>query len=294
MNKVNFNSLKNIKAPQAWMDKAAAIPETAPKRRAAFPVYRAAAAACLALVSAIGLLSFLLFGGQAPVVLRDRQDVSETAPAQTSGSSDTSDDEEYPDMGSVFPKLPQITPTDAQEGVIKEEATHPASSKGKNKPSATESDRKAIPSQDTDDSTQAVVSPTQGVSSPTQEPYPTSSPQPTDPPETQEPTGGYIPPGDCEIYGSFKVSVGSAGGYNITEDLTIFCRLYDSGGKLIGDYDLFSPQREATVLSQFSDGSIFAYYNPAEKGLMITEGVYDYEFYDIHNNVLYRDVKFVF
>ena len=54
MDKHNFDSLKNLKAPQEWIAKAALIPESTEKRRA-FPLYRVTAAASVVLVALTGL-----------------------------------------------------------------------------------------------------------------------------------------------------------------------------------------------------------------------------------------------
>ena len=80
MNEMNFDSLKKLKAPKEWLDKAAAIPETCGKKRFAFPVRRIAAAASIVLVSAVGLMTFMLFkdgSTGAPVAVR-RGDMSAT------------------------------------------------------------------------------------------------------------------------------------------------------------------------------------------------------------------------
>ena len=87
MNEMNFDSLKKIKAPQEWLDKAAAIPETAEEKPAAVPVRRIAAAASIVLVSAVGLMVFLFFGNGntgAPFAVRqDRTSVTEVTSGET-------------------------------------------------------------------------------------------------------------------------------------------------------------------------------------------------------------------
>lgn len=73
MNKVNFDSLKNIKAPEEWIAKAASIPDTAVQKRAFPAVSRTVTAASIVLVGVIGLVVFLMFGGgKAPVAVRGR------------------------------------------------------------------------------------------------------------------------------------------------------------------------------------------------------------------------------
>ena len=50
MNRLNFDSANNIKAPREWLEKAALIPETPVKKRA-FGLYRVAAAASISVSS---------------------------------------------------------------------------------------------------------------------------------------------------------------------------------------------------------------------------------------------------
>lgn len=291
MSKVNFDSLKNIKAPQAWVDQAATIPETASKRRHAFPLYRTAAAASLVLVSVVGLLIFLFFGSKAPIAIKEKGS-GEVEATEANGSVRISDDGLYPSLDPVFPTVPQVVPTDTDGNPVIEAMIEPTTAKGNKEPSATEPTEKARPTQETVDADDHAQKPTLAVT-PSNPPAPTELPAP-DP--TQAPTEGYRPPGDTEFYGMFTLGdpgVVSGGNYAV-EDTTIFCRIYDSSGSLIGNSPLYSPQREAAIISRFDDGTVVAYYNPTEKGLFLTEDVYEYVFYDIHGNELFRDVKFVF
>lgn len=285
MNKVNFDGLKKIKAPDAWLEKAAAVPGTVSKRRAAFPVYRFAAAAGVVLVSVIGLIVYGFYGKNgAPLAVRSGStEVSATfAVAETAGNnSDLSPTLSDP---AVLPTGPEH-PTDG-EGEKAADAAVPT--EGVTVPHSTVPSATAAPTQRT---TQHVPAPT-GTPAPTVSP--TKPPAPTSPPATQPPTESYRPPGDCEIYGTFSLGTAGGSGNYAVEETTIFCRLYDSAGNLVGDSGMYSPQREAEILSRNSDGSVFAYYNPAEKGLYLTEDSYVYVFYDIHGSELYRDVKLVF
>lgn len=289
MNQVNFDALKHIKAPQDWIDKAAAIPETSQKRTAV-PVYRVVTAASIVLVSVIGLLVFLFFGKDAPVPVRKAQSSSE--PAAVSEAADVSSSAPATVNNGTIPSEQQETPTDEHGSAVL-----PMASTESRNSSVTEAAAHAAPSQHPSEKppqpTQRNTAPTQDVPPPTQAPELTAPPVPTNPPATQP----YSPPGDTEFYGMFKwYDPGTVvGGANYVEaEESLYCRIYDSSGYLIGDGIWLSPQREATILSRFDDGTVYAYYNPTEKGLSITEGVYEYVFYDIHYHELYRDVKYVF
>ena len=294
MNRINFNSLSAYKAPENWLDKAAAIPETCDhKRRVALPIYRIAAAASIVLVSVIGLLTFLFFGHQAPITIREK-DSGDVQSTEADGSVPIPDDGSYPSLDTVLPTVPQVVPTDAEGNPVIEPSTEPTTVKGKKNSSATEPTESIRPTQNPVKATEFAQKPTQGVSLPTEAPV--LSTDPPAPPATQAPTDGFRPPGDTEFYGMFSLGDPGvvSGGQYVAENTTIFCRIYDSYGSLVGDGSLFSPQREATILSKYDDGTVVAYYNPVEKGLYITEDAYEYVFYDIHGNEFYRDIKFVF
>lgn len=300
MKKVNFNSLKSLKAPESWVEKAAAIPDLPPgkKRRRALPAipYRYAAAASPVLASVIGLVVFLMLqrGASAPLTRGDLSDTqAQTAYAEGTYASEAADTPTGAKFdptvdGSESPSAFD-QPTGAWSGpseAVSETASVPSASS------------ETVPAQKP---TRSVLqteppSPTQVPPTVRPDPHPTAPPEtaPPLPPATQPPTESYKPPGDCEIYGTFSLGTAGGSGNYAAEDTTIFCKLYDSAGNLVGDSGLYSPQREAEILSLNSDGSVFAYYNPVEKGLYITEDCYVYVFYDIHDNELYRDVKFVF
>ena len=298
MSEWKFDSLQQIKTPDAWLEKAAAIPTTVQKKRV-IPLYRIAAAASIVLVSVIGLLLFLFLGdGKAPIAVRSRS---------VTASENATDETVVDHAGNTGTPAPAETiavlSTDAAGNTVITyvEVTEPVAAgtqptNGRQKP--TESTLSPTTSSAPTDS-RATDAPDQ--------PSPTSSPDAVtestaapDPPATellptQKPTeASYIPPGDCEIYGMFTMNTVSGSGYNVAEDDSVFCRLYDSSGSLVGDSPLYSPQRVATIISRYDNGMVVAYYNPTAMGLYLTEDSYEYVFYDVHGNELYRDIKFVF
>lgn len=290
MKKANFNTLKNLPVPEKWLENALAVPEKE-REKPPVPLFRrrAAAAAAIILVSALSVaLAFSL--RKEPVIVapfaEESSAPSEAAvsPSQPTESVPVSDGVE-PSQGTGATEPVSATVPGAYS------ETRPAVTDPSNAPSASE----PVPTQPVHP-TQSVepTEPVRPTAPPqTEPPRPTEAPAPTDPPEPPTVTP-YDPPSDCEIYGMFSLNTVSGSGYNTAEDLSIFCRLYDSGGRLVGDSPLYHPQREATILSRFDDGTILAYYDPIAEGLSITEGVYEYVFYDLHDNELYRDVKYVF
>ncbi|MBQ3284923.1 MAG: hypothetical protein IJH40_04690 [Ruminococcus sp.] len=288
MNKVNFDSMKRFKAPEAWIEKAASIPAAIPttvlKRRTAFPVYRFAAAASIVLVSAIGLLVFLLHRGAGELTVAPH---SQNATQPPTAAAETVGESSYTAPILSDPTALSADGRQPTAGAAGRQATE--SAVNETAPSATVFAQHPMsrPDDPTAASQPTIIAPSA--------PFPTEVPKPTDPPSPiQPPTEPYRPPGDCEIYGTFSLGTAGGSGNYVAEETSIFCRLYDSSGRLVGDSPLFHPQREAKILSRNSDGSVLAYYNPVEKGMYITEDSYVYVFYDIHGNELYRDVKFVF
>ena len=292
MNEVNFDSLKNIKAPKAWLEKAAAIPETSVKKRA-FPVpYRITAAASLVLVSVIGLLVFLVHQGSDSVVVVPHGSYTATQLSTdgTTADGNTTETSASPSIiGDVF-STDRVYPTNAQGQLMTEAAITPTSSA--DAPSAT-----AVPTQQsTYRSTEPVSADKTEAPAPSTEStkpsVPTNPPTPTAPPATQKPTSPYNPPSNnTEIYCTIYINSGAGwgGGYESPNEITIFCRLYDASGRLVGDDPLFSPRRMAEILSVGPYGSLFVMYNPVENGYYIQSGWYEYVFYNITGEVLYRD-----
>lgn len=293
MNKVNFDSLKNIKAPEAWLKKAAAIPETPVKERA-FPVpYRIATAASLVLVSVIGLLVFLVHQGTDGVVVAPhgiRVD-TQAATDSTTANGDTAETSVVPFViEGIFP-TEQVYPTNAQGQRVTEAAIAPTSS-------ATAPSTAIAPVQKP---TYRPYRPTEPVGADSTEvPIPTTAPTnlpaPTAPPDTQEPTSPYRPPSNSEIYGTVSLepvpSIGD-GSFNFAK-ITVFCCLYDASGHLVGDATLFSPKRKAKILSVNSDDSLLVMYDPVEMGFYIQAGWYEYVFYDDEGTELYRGSTYIY
>lgn len=290
MNKVNFDSLKNIKAPEAWLKKAAAIPETPVKERAFPAPYRVAAAASLVLVSVIGLLVFLVHQGTDGVVVAPNGNHVDTQAATDSitANDDTAETSAVPSLiGSIFP-TEQIYPTNAQGQRVTEAAIAPTSS-------ATAPSTAIAPVQKpTYRPTEPVGADSTEVPIPTT--VPTNPPAPPAPPETQEPTSPYRPPSNSEIYCTVSLepvpSIGD-GSFNFAK-ITVFCCLYDASGHLVGDAALFSPKRKAKILSVNSDDSLLVMYDPVEMGFYIQAGWYEYVFYDDEGTELYRSSTYIY
>ena len=117
MNKVNFDNLKNIEAPEKWIENAINIPNTEQKKSPILALFSTkssrliAAAACLILVSAVALTIFLTqdrvtppidpnFSVTEPAVetqdvTQAQSDSSEQTPSSGDNKSDTTSSSEY-------------------------------------------------------------------------------------------------------------------------------------------------------------------------------------------------------
>lgn len=263
MKQVNFDSLNNIKAPEQWIKKAAAIPETSVKKRA-FPLYRVAAAASIVLVSAIGLLTYSSFGNRAPIELRDNA-VGGVPSTESTGEGSFPDDGELPNLDAILPTWPRVNPTDAAGDPVIET---PAQSKAtREKPSATAPTEKGRSGGVTVSPTKIATEP-QGAPS-TQAPEPTDPPLPTEPPKPPTPTEdhGEVVMGEICFTATFPASL-------IKEGETVYC-MYSVQG-------IASPATETDTQAHYTvmnNGMVYAMYQP---GIQIFEEdttTFEYQFY---------------
>ena len=238
MNRVNFDSLKNIKAPGEWRDKAALIPETSVKKPA-FPLYRIVAAASIVLVGAIGVLMLLLYGDHnvsdliLPSATEPSYDVTETVGEYADHVPNLS-------LPSVAPTESVIVPTDEHGQTVAESKPSPTEQK---RPSATEPTERIRPTQTPVKATEGVSNPTQAAPDPTQPPAAS-----TDPPATQEPSDLY--PEELSYISAVATFPSSV----LRDDDVIYCAIYDHG-KLVS-------QGEASIYIM-KNGNVFASYETA-------------------------------
>lgn len=237
MNKVNFDSLNNIKAPEQWLKNAAAIPEASAKK-CAFPLYRIAAAASIVLVSAIGLLTYLFFGNPAPIVLRDRV-ADKVPPTESTEEGTFPDDGSVPRFDTILPTIPPVYPTDADGVPVIEPVTETIAAKERKQSSAADATEKASEPSPTEkgrsrskpvSATEIAAEPTQGEPLPTTDPDSVITPEPTDPPVTTEPpkepspteSQGEVPMGELCFTATFPASL-------IEEGEPIYCKYREIG-----------------------------------------------------------------
>lgn len=245
MNKVNFDSLNNFKAPEQWIKNAAAIRGTSAKKRA-FPFYRVVAAASIVLVSVIGLLAYLSFGNHAPIELRD-QAADNGLPTESAADGRFPDDAEPPSFDTILPTFPRVYPTDAAGDPVIE---NPAQSKpAKGKTSLTSPTEQGRPGSKPVSPTVIATEP-QGTPSPTADPDSGITPEPTDPPIPTEDQGEVVM-GEICFTATFPASL-------IKEGETVRC-MYSVQGYA-------SPATEPDTQAHYTvmdNGMVFAVYEPS-------------------------------
>lgn len=270
MDKHNFDSLKNLKAPQEWIEKAALIPESTEKRHA-FPLYRVTAAASVVLVALIGLSAFLLFGrGQTPITV---QNVT-TAETRAIGNAETVGVTENgkPTDAAVSPtRASQANPTE----YFADSTEAPA------KPAQPATEKAAVP---TVYPTAPTVAPTEAPTAPLILP---TAPPPTTPPATVPPTDGMeVPAGDGEI--SFSAVFSSS---LIGEGEPLYCAFWEQ------DHYASSMTIDDDHKARYSilkNGTALAMYEalvPASAGDDPHVITYEYIFYNSRGQVIARGTE---
>ncbi|MBQ8057674.1 MAG: hypothetical protein IJ275_05000 [Ruminococcus sp.] len=305
MNNINFDSLTNIKAPEAWIENALNIPSTVEKKKPLlfFKHSRAiAAVACLVLVSVVSITIYLKHDrlvvpidpnytetlasvcNDATDATSDKNETSsnqentvvlETQPYELiepteGGSPNSQKPTQKPIVGPTLPNDPpeNTEPSQPQFEVPTEAASHP-------KPPTPTVAPTVVPQDPTN--TQPPIDPPPCIepSDPSWE-VPTVSPTEA-PPSPSEPEFGSI---------SFSAQIRTS---LVSGDNLVYCSVYDSNNHLIGDSNLYSAQHKAYIIG-YSDGKAILSYRLPD-GLITEHGTYSYYFYNRYGETLYYNTK---
>ena len=273
MDKHNFDSLKNLKAPQEWIEKAALIPESTEKRRA-FPLYRVTAAASVVLVALIGLSAFLLFGrGQTPITVQN----ATTAETRAIGNAETVGVTE-----NSKPTDAAVSPTRASQAGSTEFFAD--STEAPAKPAQPVTEKETVPTVHPTVSPAPTEAPTEA---PTAPPVLPTTPPPTTPPATEAPTDGMeVPAGDGEI--SFSAVFSST---LIGEGEPLYCTFWEQ------DHYASSMAIDDDHKARYfilKNGMVLAMYEalvPASAGDDPRVITYEYIFYNSRGQVIARGTE---
>lgn len=246
MSKPDFDFSKYFEVPDEWIESALNIPNAVNTRPKVLPIRRYVAAASIVLVVALGISVFFLFGNKKPIPVKPDnsgiavQSASESVTASDIGGAEStqppSDAKIQPATGSRKDRSTIPThSTQPSQAVVstlphttENSATHPYMSPTTEPPQSDPTD--APQHQPTHKpGTPAPPSPTQPKVAPTSPPA-TSAPATVFPTEEQKKTGNIRIPSS-----SIEMTVAA------DEEIRLYCRVYDSQGRILGDSNLYAP-----------------------------------------------------
>ncbi|MBQ7134015.1 MAG: hypothetical protein IJO20_05915 [Ruminococcus sp.] len=268
MNDKNFDHLKNLKAPESWIENAINIPNTEDKQKPVFFLRYSrslAAVACLVIVCAISLI----------IALNRDDNVLPIEPSDKTVTTDATIGDEtqiFTDATeSVTSENKQpATNSDRENGGAPFEGTID-NSDSLNKPTAPSQKPDSDPtSSDTTDVTPTenpVIKPTdlptvKPTKPPTEKPTarPPDSDKPNTPQAPESPGDPYEPPTDGEGEGSsnphYVFYTSFSTGY-LDSSMQIYCSVLDPDGNIVVNYDL------ATVYSIYNNLAYVSYALPS-------------------------------
>lgn len=274
MNQLDFDFSKHVEVPEAWIDKALAIPSAAPVKPLIIAMRRRLIAAAVILpVLGLSLLLFFSIGNKNSIPVKpspsDVSTVAPTLPSETPSGSANASTQPTTEMKQPASQVETQIATDSEGEVIvitriittyTEEAEAP--SRATVQPSSLSQDTGYSSEKTVSSSSRATTAPTTAVTTPAPTsipvPKPTSSATKPDPTEVQPPetdTSEIENDGNTLIEVTAEyIAVVQAG----WSDSAFYCRVYDDQGYLLGDRDYYSPEHRMAY--QTPDGRELLYY----------------------------------
>lgn len=311
MSDKNFDSIKNFVVPQSWVDNALNVPNTTHRKKPIvflnFSRY-ATAVAVLLLVCALSIVVFFMPDDN--IVEPDNKEkvdsTSITQSAESSANTAKSDDATTATSKELM-ITPNKTPTTKSNNIEPTEKSTTKDQKTDNSKSdprpSTQEETKTTQSTNALSATTPTQNQTQmSTIKPTQKPTEKSTQAPTQKP-TQKPTEK-----PTQVPTQKPTSTVGGDGYNTTEAIIcsdsfstaklvgsgkVYCSLYSSSGKLLGDINLFSSQHLATIDYKTSS-IVLVSYDPLSRGLLLSQGRYTYCFYNENGVVVAQGYLTVF
>lgn len=252
----------------------AADPDTSfeykPSHRRAGPVASSknrllAAAAAIALISAVGIGAYIMFGNRFDVSTAVEPMLPTIATMMTDGKDPTENNT-------------AVTATEPHTSAPATEATQTSSQRDASAVGSQNTSNTVIVYQINEVETPADQSVTESVSAPTPQPTVISTEAPTqqltetvDEPPLTRPTESDIQPVGVSFSGVVDSSM-------LTGSGNVYSRIFDDRGRLLGDSDAYSPDRLAVIVEQDGDSASVQYTVPAD--LLYKEGYYNIVFYN--------------
>lgn len=270
------------------------------KRTAVIPFNRSrriAAAAAVVLVSALSVSLYFLLDREPPLV------------AATPRATDSTE-AEATEVGSTTPPLPSSAKADeTQAGRTDTTAPPPATdAQGQRLPLSTAPSETTGRVQPTIAPTQGEtrkpdipIKPTEHIITPSEPIMPPWNDPPTEAP-VEEPTFETPQPADpTEMGGEPELPPPTeAGSYSATFrasfrtteiSAVVYCKVYDSSGRMLGDSDLYAESHRASM--DYFDGVTEKVSYTVPEGLIVYPGKYSYVFYDMNGNTLAQGQAYV-
>lgn len=294
MSKPDFDFSKYFEVPDEWIESALNIPNAVNTRPKVLPIRRYVAAASIVLVVALGISVFFLFGNKKPIPVKPDnsgiavQSASESVTASDIGGAEStqppSDAKTQPATGSRNDR--GTIPTRSTQTTQAVTSTLPQTAESSSAPTYV-SPAAEPPQSDPSDSPQyqptqkpvtpAPPSPTQPKAAPTSSPA-TSAPVTVSPTEEQKKTGIIRMPSSA-----IEITVAA------DEETRLYCRVYDSQGRILGDSDPYGASHivdiEAGSEAYEQVGTVYSYsfeYLPSQ-----VSGTLRYQFYTQGDHVVY-------
>ena len=269
MREYNCDGLKNMKVADALIEKALAVPAAVGAAKATVrPLRRLIAAAAVFFIGIVSVSIYFLIRNidHAPLV---------TAPAAQTIASPTDATVPPTDVPTeviiTAPTEPDATaaPTDAPTVSPEPPTAAPTQSEP------------AVPEPPRPIETAPPVTPSVPVTEQPTDPPVIPTEEPTEPPEPPAPTDPVVPQTNKEIASvGYMVPIGSYTGSD-----HLYCRLYSSGGRLIGGEDLYDESRQV----YFTTGSGYLFLSYPLSGIVepLPPDNYTIVFYDGEGNDFY-------
>lgn len=293
MKKVNFNKAQRLTTPDAWLEKALAVPEAHNKKKAAVVWFRAASAACIIAAAVVSVTMFAVLNIRQPDSVGLSFPDKKTDPTAAVQNTDPSKAEALQPFATVF----------IQNTYPSEDGAYPPSADAfslKSEDSTQRSDSVVFSDSQQPSVTLSNPAETQGVAEKTEESVTgteTLSDAPTvaavqdvtitaveDPAEQDTET-----PAETETaYDAEYVDIIIRRFY-IPSNIDVYCKLTDASERILyGDADVFSAQHLCTVTERLDCQTVVS-YSPGEQGILPEKGCYLCVFYDSMGSILSRE-----
>lgn len=294
MNRLNFDNLKNLEIPDTWIENALSIPANHKSKSRSFLSYSrvVATAACFMVVCAASFSVFFFMNDNGGIPISNRTSTTTATErkdhTQNSVTTATITDTQIENyfLSSEFSETTQKI-TEATEKPSVSDATVPDT-----EPAESLVADSTLSSRETESAeTPTIPSVTYPTVVTTQQPITAETQVSTTQPlviptvSVESTTSATVDDDWCDIqsngicYGNFPKSqlVGN-----------VYCRLYDSDGKLVGDSNLYSSQHLAHYVIE-AGNNVYVQYFLSDAGLDLSSGTYIYYFYNANGVDLYTD-----